>query len=76
MAGAKLITKRDDFMIYLPEAGSSERVDERLAKVGGRWALVSKKTGKPLQYYHGSERPSEDWVRKVERRVQYFKHRG
>lgn len=77
MAGARLITKRDDFMIYLPntELASDGRVDERLARVKGRWALVSKKTGKPLQYYRGSGKPSDEWVQKVERRVQYFKHR-
>lgn len=78
MAGAKLITHRDDFLIYLPETEgtNTERVDERLARVKGRWALVSKKTGKPLQYYRGSGRPSKEWVQKVERRVQYFKHGG
>lgn len=77
MAGARLITKRDDFMIYLPSAESAQdRMDERVARVGGRWALVSRKTGRPLQYYHGKDRPSPEWVKKVERRIQYFKHRG
>lgn len=77
MAGARMITKRDDFMIYLPSAESTpHRMDERIARVKGRWALVSRKTGRPLQYYHGAGRPSPEWAKKVERRVQYFKHRG
>ena len=54
----------------------SERMDmlrERLKKVRGRWALVSKKDPKKvLQYYHGSGHPSDEWVNKVERRVHAF----
>lgn len=49
-------------------------VTETLEKVDGRWALVSKKTGKPLAYYDGEGKPSDDWVAKQERRVQFFKH--
>ena len=60
----------------LAEIDSATRIDERLARVKGLWALVSRKTGHPLQYYHGSGRPSKAWVDKVERRIQYFKHRG
>ena len=56
----------------------SERIDmlrERLKIVKGRYALVSKSNPKKvLQYYHGpkGERPSEEWVNKVERRVHSF----
>ena len=49
-----------------------EFIVETLKKVKGRWALVSKTTGKPLQYYHGSGHPSKEWVAKVERRVHSF----
>lgn len=49
-------------------------VTETLEKVDGRWALVSKKTGKPLAYYDGEGKPSDEWVAKQERRVQFFKH--
>jgi len=51
---------------------SFEFVNETLKKVKGKWALVSKTTGKPLQYYHGSGHPSKEWVAKVERRVHSF----
>jgi len=51
---------------------SFEFVNETLKKVKGKWALVSKTTGKPLQYYHGSGHPSKEWVNKVERRVHSF----
>lgn len=47
---------------------------ETLKKVNGRWALVSRKTGRPLAYYRGSGKPSDAWVKKQERRVQFFKH--
>lgn len=56
------------------------RIDEVLKKVKdsegkSRWAMVSKDDpSKVLQYYDGQGKPSQDWVNKVERRVQYFKH--
>lgn len=50
---------------------------EMLKKVNGKWALVSKTDpSKVLQYYKGIGKPSDEWVAKVERRIQYFKHRG
>ena len=53
------------------------RLDEMLKMVDGKWALVSKKDpSKVLQYYKGEGKPSDEWVSGVERRVQFFKHRG
>jgi hypothetical protein len=49
---------------------------EVLKQVDGKWALVSKKTGRPLAYYDGEGKPSDEWVAKQERRIQYFKHKG
>jgi hypothetical protein len=51
---------------------ANEFLNETLKKVKGKWALVSKTTGKPLQYYHGDGHPSKEWVAKVERRVHSF----
>lgn len=45
-----------------------------LKQVDGKWALVSKETGRPLAYYKGEGKPSEDWVQKQEQRIQFFKH--
>ena len=45
-----------------------------LKQVNGRWALVSKNTQRPLAYYKGEGKPSQEWVSKQERRIQYFKH--
>lgn len=45
-----------------------------LKQVDGKWALVSKKTQRPLAYYKGSGKPSDEWVAKQERRIQFFKH--
>lgn len=47
-----------------------------LRQVNGKWALVSKKTGRPLAYYRGEGKPSEEWVKKQESRIQFFKHGG
>ncbi len=49
-------------------------IDETLRQVDGKWALVSKKTGRPLAYYDGEGKPSDEWVADQERRIQYFKH--
>lgn len=57
------------FLEYVRES----HLGETLKHVKGKWALVSH-TGRPLAYYRGAGKPSEDWVRKQERRVQYFKH--
>lgn len=54
---------------------TTQPLTETLKKVNGRWALVSRKTERPLAYYKGSGKPSADWVHNQERRVQYFKHR-
>ncbi len=54
---------------------STEFITETLKQVNGKWALVSKSDPKKvLQYYKGSGKPSKDWVSKVEKRVQGFKH--
>lgn len=51
-----------------------KQFSESLQQVNGRWALVSKETGRPLAYYKGEGKPSDEWVAKQEKRVQYFKH--
>jgi len=44
-----------------------------LKLVDGKWALVSKKTQRPLAYYKGDGKPSDEWVRKQEARIHFFK---
>jgi hypothetical protein len=39
------------------------------------WALVSKKSDRVLKWF-GARKPSDEAVKKEERRVQYFKHQG
>ena len=43
-----------------------------LKKIDGKWALVSKKTDKPLVYYKGIGKPDDEWVKKHEKRIQFF----
>ena len=38
----------------------AESIDEVLKQVDGKWALVSKKTGRPLAYYKGEGKPSDE----------------
>jgi hypothetical protein len=45
-----------------------------LKQIEGKWVLVSRKTQRPLAYYKGEGKPSEEWVQKQEKRIQYFKH--
>ena len=47
-----------------------------LIQKDGKWVFVSRKTRRPLAYYRGEGKPSEEWVAKQERRVQFFKHGG
>jgi hypothetical protein len=47
-----------------------------LKHVNGKWALVSKTTQRPLAYYKGEGKPSDEWVKKQEARIQFFKHGG
>lgn len=47
-----------------------------LKQVNGKWALVSKTTQRPLAYYKGEGKPSEEWVKKQEARIEFFKHGG
>ena len=58
----------------LDEACHAGQLYEYLKKVHGKWALVSKSNPKKvLQYYRGGdEKPSDEWVNKVERRVHSF----
>ena len=58
----------------LDEACHAGELYEYLKKVHGKWALVSKSNPKKvLQYYRGGdEKPSDEWVNKVERRVHSF----
>jgi hypothetical protein len=47
-----------------------------LIQKDGKWVFVSRKTRRPLAYYRGEGKPSEEWVRKQEQRVQFFKQGG
>ena len=49
-------------------------INERVIKKDGRWALVSKKSGRPLKYW--DHKPSKEEISKEERRVQMFKYMG
>jgi hypothetical protein len=47
-----------------------------LKQIDGKWVILSKKTLRPLAYYKGEGKPSDEWVKKQEARIQSFKHGG
>lgn len=47
----------------------AENLLEFLRKIHKRWAIVSKKEGRPLVYFKGEGKPSADWVERQERRI-------
>jgi len=59
-----------------PDAGNREELEEHLTKVHGRWAIVSKTDGRPLRYWHGEGKPTDEWVKSNEKSIQYWKHQG
>ena len=91
LAGPAGVKRALDYAIkYLgvvgPESGKPPGVEynleeeaanllEYLRKIHKRWAIVSKKGGRPLVYFKGDGKPSKDWVEKQERRINYFKHK-
>ena len=48
---------------------------EYLRKIHKRWAIVSKREGRPLVYFKGDGRPSKEWVEKQERRINHLKRK-
>lgn len=57
------------------EISENLQLVEYLRKIHKRWAIVSKSEGKPLVYFKGEGKPSKEWVKKQERRINYFKHK-
>ena len=60
---------------HVEEISEDLQLVEYLRKIHKRWAIVSKKEGKPLVYFKGEGKPSKEWVKKQERRIEYFKHK-
>lgn len=46
-----------------------QQITEFLRKIHKRWAIVSKREGRPLVYYKGDGKPSVEWVERQERRI-------
>ena len=44
-----------------------------LKQINGKWCLVSKTTRRPLAYYSGKDKPSDEWVAKQEARIEHFR---
>jgi hypothetical protein len=62
-----------DYYDRLDTIEHDHAISETLKQVNGVWAVVSKKNpSKVLQYYNGKGKPSDEWVKSVEKRVYSF----
>lgn len=59
-------------MIKFSQFLKETELHEHLKKVNGKWAIVSKSTGRVLRYYDGEGKPSDEWVKEQEREIHYF----
>lgn len=53
-------------------AEGSEGAEKYVKQVDGKWALISRHTGRPLKYF--DNKPSREEADKALRAVEYFKH--
>jgi len=56
----------------VPGAEGSAGAEKYVKQVDGKWALVSRHTGRPLKYFQS--KPSREEADKALRAVEYFKH--
>jgi len=56
----------------VPGAESDQGAEKYVKQVNGKWALVSRHTGRPLKYF--DSKPSREEAGKALRTVEYFKH--
>lgn len=56
----------------VPGAEGSEGALKYVKQVNGKWALVSRHTGRPLKYFES--KPSRQEAGEALRHVEYFKH--
>lgn len=56
----------------VPGAESDQGAEKYVKQVDGKWALVSRHTGRPLKYF--DNKPSREEADKALRAVEYFKH--
>lgn len=57
----------------VPGAESSVGAEKYVKQVDGKWALVSRHTGRPLKYF--DHKPDREEAAKALRTVEYFKHK-
>lgn len=64
------------FSEFLKEEEDGEGALKYVKKVDGKWALVSRFSGKALKYFDGDEKPSREAADKALKTVEYYKHGG
>lgn len=58
----------------VPGAESDAGAEKYVKQVNGKWALVSRHTGRPLKYF--DSKPSREEADHALKNVEYFKHAG
>lgn len=62
-------------IVDLLESPINEKLDAEdvlkkyVVKKDGKWALISKSTGRVLKYYDGTDKPSVEWVDEQLKRI-------
>jgi hypothetical protein len=69
----RLAVAQEHIEEQLVEEVESENLLEFLRKIHKRWAIVSKREGRPLVYFKGEGKPSPEWVERQERRIKKLK---
>ena len=65
----RLAESQESSKELLDENIEAENLLEYLRKIHKRWAIVSKREGRPLVYFKGDGKPSAEWVERQERRI-------
>ncbi len=68
--------KLQEFITEAKKAKKDDTFDiwKYVVKKDGKWALISKNTGRVLRYFKGEGKPSQEWVDTALRDIEYFKH--
>jgi hypothetical protein len=69
----RLSSMQEHIEEQLNEDVEAENLLEFLRKIRKRWAIVSKREGRPLVYFKGEGKPSPEWVDRQERRIRKHK---
>lgn len=63
------ITNLLESILVTEKLHAKEILAKYVVKKNGKWALISKNTGRVIKYYDGEGKPSEEWVDEQMKRI-------